>query len=238
MVYQPYILLTVATIDNVTVKAYVFPEHTELSIPFLQTTTSALRTYGRLFGPYGHPQLTIVEGEFADGLEYDGLYYLGEEYFDDYTGDPMSYLVALAAHETAHQWWSAKVGSDPAYNPWLDEALATYSELLFYERAYPEISDRWWDFRVRRYDPQGQVGGSVYDFPVFRSYVNAVYLRGAEFLGEVASRCGESAVVSALVSYEWAYTGKLGDPAGLLNMLAGSCDESLDDLVSSYFGPA
>ena len=37
----------------------------------------------------------------------------------------------LAAHETGHQWWFERVASDEAKEPWLDEALTTYSELVF-----------------------------------------------------------------------------------------------------------
>lgn len=36
------------------------------------------------------------------GMEYDGLYFLGREYFATYDGTPHNYLSALAAHETAH----------------------------------------------------------------------------------------------------------------------------------------
>jgi aminopeptidase N len=95
----------------------------------------------------------VVEAGFADGMEYDGLYFLGREYFAAYDGTPQNYLTALAAHETAHQWWYGLVGNDQALEPWLDEALCTYSELLFYEAVYPDLVDWWWTFRVNRFQP-------------------------------------------------------------------------------------
>ncbi len=91
-------------------------------------------------------------------MEYDGLYYLGESYYRQYKGEPLSYLVAIAAHETAHQWFYGVVGNDPAIEPWLDEALATYSELLYYQRYFPESANDWWTFRVDAYSPSG-LGG-------------------------------------------------------------------------------
>jgi aminopeptidase N len=37
------------------------------------------------------------------------------------------------AHEVAHRWWYGLVGNHSVYEPWLDEALATYSALIALE---------------------------------------------------------------------------------------------------------
>ena len=44
-------------------------------------------------------------------------------------------LEFAAAHMVAHQWWGGAVGSDPAREPVLDEALAHWSALLYYRDA-------------------------------------------------------------------------------------------------------
>jgi len=46
-----------------------------------------------------------------------------------------NYLTTLSVHETAHQWWDGLVGTDQALEPWLDEALATYAERIFYQKT-------------------------------------------------------------------------------------------------------
>jgi len=39
------------------------------------------------------------------------------------------FLDVITQHETAHQWFYSLVGNDQAHDPWLDEALATWSQL-------------------------------------------------------------------------------------------------------------
>jgi len=98
----------------------------------------ALPLYSRLWGSYPHPMFTGVQADFLDGMEYDGLYFLSTDYYNWHKDSQEDFLVALAAHETAHQWFSALVGNDQALQPWLDEALCTYSEVLYYENLYPQ----------------------------------------------------------------------------------------------------
>lgn len=183
------------------IRAYVFPEHLDAGMAALQTTAQAVELYASLYGPYGRPSLTLVEATFADGMEYDGLYYLGQEYFAAYQGGANNYLTALSAHETAHQWWYAMVANDQASEPWLDEALCTFSERLFYEHEYPESVDWWLSTRIGAYQPSGYVNSSIYDFSAFRPYVNAVYLRGAEFLAALRDQMGESKFMAFLSDY-------------------------------------
>ena len=192
--------------DGVNVEVCAFPEHHVAGTAALKATTGALLLYDRLFGSYPHASLTVVEARFPDGMEYEGLYFLGQEYFAAYDGTPHNYLTALAAHETAHQWWYGIVGNDQALEPWLDEAWATYSELLFYETQYPDSVAWWWDYRVNRHQPTGWVDSTIYDHRGFRSYVNAVYLRGAQFLQELRGALGDEAFFS-LIRYLLASDG-------------------------------
>ena len=41
----------------------------------------------------------------------------------------------LITHEVAHQWWYNVVGNNVIDDPWLDEALATYSYVIYLEEA-------------------------------------------------------------------------------------------------------
>ena len=67
----------------------------------LQTTVEALNTFSEKFGPYRHKTMTAVQGDFNDGMEYSGLYFISRDYFNLYDGTPKNYLVLIAAHETA-----------------------------------------------------------------------------------------------------------------------------------------
>ena len=116
-------------------------------------------------------------------------------------GTPQNYLTALAAHETMHQQWYGLVGNDQALELWLDEALCTYSELLFYEAVYPELVDWWWTFRVNRFQPSGWVDSTIYEHSAFRPYVNAVYLRGAQFVQAAREQVGDEVILAMLSDY-------------------------------------
>ena len=95
-------------------------------------------------------------------------------------------------HETAHQWWFEQVGNDQGLEPWLDEALATYSEIVFYETVSPDaLRDWWWTYRFDPYKPENKVDIRVYDGEGQRPYWNKVYLNGAHFLQDLRARVGD-----------------------------------------------
>ena len=226
------------------VTAYVFSGDEAAGQASLETTIQALNLYSSLYGPYTRPSLTLVEADFGDGMEYDGLYFLGKEYFKSYKGDPASYLVALSAHETAHQWWFAMVGNDQAREPWLDEALATYSERLFYEHQYPDLVNWWWQTRVQTYSPTGWVNSTIYNFTAFRPYVNAVYLRGAEFIEELRTTMGDEAFFAFLSGYFSSTQAEgqkdnlaLGSAARFWDTLGQYSQADVSGLKNRYFKP-
>lgn len=194
---------------DVAVYVFAFPEHRRAGEAALEAVVTALALYSNLFGPYPRAQFSLVESSFPDGKEFDGLAFMGQEYFHFHAGGADGYLTAIAVHEVSHQWWHAQVANDQALEPWLDEALATYSELLYYEHAYPELVDWWWAFRVHGFEPEGWVDSTIYDHRSFRSYVNAVYLRGALFLRDLRDEMGDPAFERFLQTYWRANQGEI-----------------------------
>jgi hypothetical protein len=189
------------TADGIEVTSYAFADHAVEAQAAFEATLQAVSLFNELFGPYPHDTLVLIEADFRDGLEFDGLYFLDRGLYQRYNDTPREYLIPIAVHETAHQWWQGLVGNDQAWEPWLDEALATYSELLFYERHYPDLVEWWWYFRVNRFGPAGAVDSSIYDFDRFRPYVNTVYLRGAMLLHEMRQQVGDELFLAFLQAY-------------------------------------
>lgn len=232
---SPDYYVSQSVVGQTLVTQYAFPEHVEEGQVALQVTANAVALYSELFGPLPRTSLAAVEADFFDGMEYDGLYFLGRSYFDDYPGTPQGYLTALSAHETAHQWWYALVGNDAAEEPWLDEALCTYSERLYYERYHPDLVEWWWEFRADRFHPEGWVDGRVYDHQSFRGYVNAVYLQGAHFLEDLRSRVGDEAFLAALKDYATRGSGHLMTGATFFDILRDHTSADFSDLIAEYF---
>jgi hypothetical protein len=53
------------------------------------------------------------------GVELAGLILVSA----DYSAAPRDpFFSVIVSHEMAHQWFYATVGSDPVWEPWLDEA--------------------------------------------------------------------------------------------------------------------
>ena len=179
----------------------------------------ALAHFSRSFGDYPWSRFVIVQGDFPDGMEFSGLVYVGSAWFYGFDGSPKNYLTLITAHEIAHQWWYARVGSDSALNPWLDEALATYSEYLFIEAFHPAEKNWWWTFRVANFLPQGHVDSAVYEFTTARAYINAVYLRGVQMLHNLREDIGDAAFMQLLSDYSAAGAGQIVDPALFWSLL-------------------
>jgi aminopeptidase N len=177
----------------------------------------------------------VVEADFLDGMEYDGLYFLSNGFYNLYQGTPGDYLTAIAAHETAHQWFYAGVGNDQAYEPWLDEALCTYQEHIFFERLYPEALDWWWDYRVNYYQPRGWVNGSIYNPDGYRAYRDAVYLNGAVFLDELRSLIGDEAFFAFLRDYVSQNWKGISTGEQFFEILSQHTDQDIAPILNKFF---
>ena len=208
--------LSTVTASGVKVELFYLPDSVQTSLQAprhaLQTAADALTLFENLYGPYPYPRLTIVEGDFPDGMEFSGLVFVSGDWFRAWQGVPNDWLTIITAHEVSHQWWYAQVGNDQGDAPYLDEALATYSEALFFEHYYPEYVDWWWGFRVQAYGPQGFVDTAIYEYEWVREYLNAVYLRGALMMDALRSDLGDEAFLAWLRGYVQQMKGHVANP--------------------------
>jgi hypothetical protein len=207
----------------------------------LDIASRSVTLFSDLFSPYPYERLVVVQGDFPDGMEFSGLIFVGNSWFVNWTGNAQSYLTIITAHEVAHQWWYARVGSDQAMTPWLDEALATYSEYIFYEDYDPSLRDWWWQNRVYAYVPAGftdieSVGTSVYRFDNVRAYINAVYLRGAQMLGQLREDLGTDDFFAWLSAYAQAGADRVVTPDDLWMLLTPQQVELTNATRLAYLG--
>ncbi|MBZ0285061.1 MAG: M1 family metallopeptidase [Anaerolineae bacterium] len=184
----------------------------------LDVAAKSLNMYEDLFGDYPYERMVVIQGDFPDGMEFSGLVFVGGEYFRGF-GGPNSYLMMITVHEIAHQWWYGRVGNDQAINPWLDEALATYSEYVFVEEYFPALKDWWWNFRVDSLAPEGFVDSTVYEFSSRRAYINAVYLRGVRMLNDLRNDLGTDVFFEWIRGYAEAGAGRIMTPEQFWGLL-------------------
>lgn len=224
--------------NGVTVTSYFYPGFEVPGQAVLETTLRAIQTYSELLGPPRHKTLAAVQGDFNDGMEFDSLYYLSNAFYNLYDGTPNNYLVMVAAHETCHQWWFGSVANDQANHPWLDEALTTYCERLFYEKNHPESLAWWQSARIDFFQPEGKIDGTVPSYGGFTPYTNATYRQGARFLHELRERIGDEAFFAFLKDYYTQMSGKISQPDDFFRILQTHVTVDYSDLVTKYFSTA
>lgn len=220
---------------DIPISIYFFEEQRDAAEAALRVAGEALDVYSGLFGPYPYESLSIVEAQFPDGMESDGLFFLDQYFFQTYSYDRKNYLTALTAHEIAHNWWFGAVGNDQALEPWLDEALCIYSELLYYEYVSPDLADWWWNFRIERFHPEGWVNSTIYDFTDFSPYVHAVYMRGAQFLQEVRVSLGDDAFFAFLRAWAEDGAGKIRSTGDFFTSPDSINNAHLPSIIAEYF---
>ncbi len=113
-------------INGTTVYYYYYDkENAEI---YMDTACEAFAYYEKTFGKYPYESYSLVQTGFClGGMEYPALVMLSDR-LEGVEG------ARVVAHETAHQWWYAVVGSDQIHNAWQDEGLAEYAAITFFEK--------------------------------------------------------------------------------------------------------
>ncbi len=222
--------------DPSTIYAYLFPEHAALGQRAASIALEAWTLYSELYGDNPRQFMSIIDADLTDGLECDGLFYLSDSYFASADETPQNYFHLLVAHETAHQWFYGLIPNDQANEPWLDESLSAYSELLYLEHYYPDLVDWWWGFRVRAFGPTGAVNSTIYDFVTSRPYINAVYLCGVTFQQALRDAVGDEAYFTGLKRYADSSQGDyFRDRDSFFDAFKQITDVDFAQLTAKYF---
>jgi hypothetical protein len=227
-----------------TIELYALPDAvrsiegiiTDTAAHSLDEAVKAFQQFEALYGLYPHKRFAIVQGDFPDGMEFSGLVFVSTNWFYNFKGGFDNYLTIITVHEVAHQRWYAQVGNDAALMPWLDEALATYSEYVYYEEFHPELKNWWWSFRVGYYDPQGNVDSTVYEFATARDYINAVYLRGTQMLQNLREDIGTDEFFDLLAQYAKRGNGKIATAETFWELLSPDQWELTRDTRGLFLG--
>jgi len=151
----------------------------------LKYARRALGCYAERFGAYPYQSFTLAQVHFPhSGMEYPALCMIGTDVLKA-GGRELEYAVA---HEAAHQWWYAAVGSDSWNQPWQDEALCAFSVLEYAQSVHGagerrELESAGPQSAMRVTVSQGVTPGAPLDrFASVSEYKLLVYDRGAACL--------------------------------------------------------
>jgi len=143
-------------IGETTIRSIFVPEHATVGKRVLAMAADSFRIFRSKFGPLPFQTINIAEAPLVAGLgstEFSGLDVIASAFYVDFDSASVRNLPEIireqrpaveqslewgVAHLIAHQWWGAAVGNDPAREPVLDEALASWSALLYFKDRYGE----------------------------------------------------------------------------------------------------
>lgn len=144
------------TVGDVTVRTIFRPDHEVVARRVMNIAADAVRVYSARIGPLPIKTVSLVDAplvatlgsaEFAGLSAIAGAFYLDfdspairnmPDFIRDQRAAVEDSLEWTVASVVAHQWWGAAVGNDPGREPILDEALASWSALLYYREVHGE----------------------------------------------------------------------------------------------------
>lgn len=226
-------------VDGVTVNSWFIDEHRRAGESVLETAVEALKIFNRDFGPYPYRELDVVEAPLvggAGGVEFPGMVTVARMFYGAGGVAVGSEVGAAAkqhleetrdfvvAHEVAHQWWNAVVGSDSKRHPFVDEALANHSAVHYFHVARgPEAAERQRTLQLAlNYHVARMTGAQdrpvdlpVRDFNGMLEYAAMVYAKGGMYFDAVRAAMGERDFLRAIQGYYRRFAFRVARPEDL-----------------------
>lgn len=117
---------------NVAVRFLYAPGYELALEEHIETVRAGLEHFGRRFGEYPYPTLTVVipprRASGAAGMEYPGLFLTDGSWLPA-PGTPGASGAFVTAHELAHQWFPGVLASNEMRYPVLDEGFAEWAAI-------------------------------------------------------------------------------------------------------------
>ena len=230
-------------IGDTSVNAYYFPGDERAAEQALDIASESLNIYVEKFGAYPYTELDVVETPLrnASGVEFPGIILIRETLYK--SPEKPDFAITIA-HEVAHQWWYNLVGNDVFDEPWLDEALATYSSSLYYEvekgKVYLDGLTEYWEDRYNKIVQDGNDDLITQSLDYFenqgkaRFYSTVVYTKGALFFQALRKEIGDQAFFGALQEYYSTYQYQIAHAEDLLDAFERSSGRELDAFYQEW----
>lgn len=215
---------------------------------------AAMKAFESRFGPYPFSTFTVVESPMrggAGGAEYTGLVTAAGSFYrttelsavgmgPDKLRETLEFVVA---HEAAHQWWAVVVGSDVRAHPAVDESLAQYSALLYWETAHgakaaeklgkSQVKVNWNAYRFSG-GADGPVDRSTAEYESDLEYAALVYGKAPYFYAALRKAMGDAAFGKALKRYYSELAFKNAEPRSFVLCALEESPKQQDKLLGLY----
>jgi len=239
------------TVGGTVINSYFNPDDVVSGHAVLTAGAQALEVYNRLGGEYPYEEFDLAEidlGNGAGGVEFPQLVFISGDYYGTENAPTLipGFLEFVVAHEVAHQWWYGLVGNNQYLHAFIDEGLANYLTVVYFEETYgEEAAQQQINFNLkaayfaRLFDDGDEiVDQPTDDFPSQRSYESLVYGKSALGFGEVRAAIGDDAFFDALRAYVAQFRFEVAAPSDLKAAFETASDMDLDELWRHWFEAA
>lgn len=203
----------------------------------------AIEYFSKMFGKYPYSSFVAIKSAFLQGgMEYPNLVIISDAISDQEEIDK------VIVHEIAHQWWYSAVGSDQIHEAWVDESLAEYSSLLFFE-DHPEYNQKY-DELVKDatasyliyVDVISSLNGkintsmtlSVDKYASEYEYTYMIYVKGVIMFDTLREMCGKNKMIATLKKYYSKFKFKIATGQNLIDCFKKYCHKDLDGFFSGW----
>ncbi len=235
-------------VGGTTVTVYHDPEDAAGGEQILAYAAQAVTVFNEVFGPYPYAELDVVAVPSVVGFEFPQLVLIGTEFVADPAGagSRVGAVEFLVAHEVAHQWWYGLVGNNQRRHAFLDEGLAEYAAVLYFERQHGAPSAEQQvnlGLRLRYASMVFAAGDHVVDqptdaFPDETAYFTTVYRKAALGFAALRAEIGDAAFVAGLRAYVEEAQFGVAAPADLRAAFERAAGRDLAGFWRSWFEAA
>lgn len=192
----------------------------------MEYAVKSMDYFNKTFGQYPYPTYAVVQTKFVQGgMEFPALVMISDNLEEGAYGE-------VIVHETAHQWWQSVVGNNEIEYGFLDEGLAEYSVVLFYEN-HPEygmkrenmidVTEKTFKAFCTVYDKLfGKVDTSMLrglgDYNGEYEYVNIAYIKPCIMYEYLRQTAGDERFFKGLKKYYEKYKFKNVSPYDIVGV--------------------
>jgi Peptidase family M1 domain len=227
-----------STVEGTRITTYYQRDEPEAGRRSLAVAERSLRAFTKAYGPYPFGELEIVQAALTNflGVEYPGVVLIEQRLYEQNSRG----LETTVAHEVAHQWWYGLVGNDAQGEAWLDEGLASFSQLIYYRSlgdtaqaarelqgfrdSYNALRNRGADGAMNR-SPAEMRGGT---------YVPLVYAKAALFFEALRLQIGDAAFTRFVQGYFSGLRYREATGPDLLAAAEAGCSCELDSFYRDW----
>ncbi len=227
-------------VEDTIIKVYSINNDSKLINESLKIGENSIKIFNKIFGKYPYGWYSIVNTEFPSGMEYPGIVFISNDYFHKYLIDILEKVIV---HETAHQWWYGIVGNNQVDEAWLDEGLATYSEVIYINeiqgkkearKYYDENIKLGYEYAVHYLSENDVVNKPLSEFAGWEDYGPLVYSRAAMFIDKIKEDFGEEVLYDILNNYYNKYKFRIATTEDFITLCEEITNTSFNELINEY----